>query len=257
MVLNSLQLEEDLIIFDLEDAVPEDKKEAARDYILNFLQEPKQLKKIAIRINSMETPYFYKDIHAIYESNVKLDYIVIPKAEVGISQIYRLLGIPLIPLIETAKGIKNIGNILSEEGVYMVSWASADLSFSLHGNINGYAKNDYIATKVAVEARAAGLDPIDKVYFDLQDSDGFREESIRSKNIGYAGKQVIHPSQVKIANEVFSPSKDEIEWAKNVIKTYNEAIQNNRGAIRLGGKLIDSVHIRMAESILKEIQQDK
>lgn len=255
-VLNSLQLDEDIIIFDLEDAVPENNKDLARDYILDFLQHQKTTKKVAIRINSMQTPYFYKDIYSIYKSNVKLDYIVIPKSEPGIGQIYRLLGIPLIPLIETARGIKDINDIVSEDGVIMVSWAAADLSFSLGGNISGYTKNDYISTAVAVAARSNGIAPIDKVYFDLQDANGFKEEAITSKNLGYAGKQVIHPSQVKIANQVFSPSKNEIEWAKNVINAYNESIKNNRGALKLEGKLIDSVHIRMARNILDEASQD-
>lgn len=256
MIINSLKLDEDIIIFDLEDAVPDEKKEYAREYILNFLIDKKTEKKIAIRINSMETPYFYRDINDIYNSDAKIDYVVVPKAEPGIGHIYGVLGIPLIPLIETVRGFKHIDNVISEDGVSMISWAAADFSLSMSGNINGYATNEYIATTVAVAARSAGIEPVDKVYFDLENTDGFKDEALKSRNLGYAGKQVIHPSQITTANEVFSPSREDLEWAEKVINTYNESIKTGKGALRLDGKLIDSVHIRMARNILEQSKDD-
>lgn len=255
MVVNSLKLDEDIIIFDLEDAVPEEKKDYAREYILNFLKNKKTNKKIAIRVNSMETPYFYRDINAIYGSDASIDYIVVPKAEPGIGHIHRVLGIPLIPLIETAYGFKHIDSIISEEGVSMISWAAADFSLSMNGNIKGYAENEYIATTVAVSARSAGIEPIDKVYFDIDNPVGFKEEAIKSRYLGYAGKQVIHPSQITDANSIFSPSREDIEWAKKVINAYNESAKTGKGALKLDGKLIDSVHIRVAKNILDQLME--
>lgn len=256
MVINSLKLDEDIIIFDLEDAVREEKKDFAREYILNFLKDKKTNKQTAIRINSMETPYFYRDINAIYGNDANIDYIVVPKAEPGIGHIHKVLGIPLIPLVETAYGFKHIDTVISEEGVAMVSWAAADFSLSMHGNIKGYAKNEYIATTVAVSARSAGIEPIDKVYFEIDNPDGFKEETLTSRYLGYAGKQLIHPSQISDANSIFSPSKEDIEWAERVINAYNESARTGKGALRLDGELIDSVHIRMAKNIMGQSSKE-
>ncbi len=256
MVINSLRLNADIIIYDLEDAVPDDKKDSARSYILEFLKTNIIKKAVAIRINSMETPYFYNDITSLLKTDAKIDYIMIPKACTGIKHIYRLLGIPLIPLIETAEGFTKINDIAHEDGVSMISWAAADFSLSVSGNIDGYAQNTYIATAVAVAARSAGILPIDKVYFDLNNINGFRDEAVRSKNLGFAGKQVIHPTQIDIANSVYAPSEEEINWAKMVIEEYNKSASQGRGALRIDGRLIDSVHIRMARNILDQADMD-
>ncbi len=251
MVGKSQSLDTDMIIFDLEDAVPETEKNGAREFILEFIQTNKINKKIAIRINDMDTGYFYHDIIAINSAEKKPDYLVVPKSELGLSHIYRHLGIPLIALIETAEGMNKLDDVISQEGVEMVSWAAGDLSFSAGGNIEGYSSNLYLKTKIIISARAHGIKAMDKVYFDLNNLDGFADECKESRSLGYEGKQVIHPSQVAIANQIFSPSREEIEWAKKIIKEYRASSSSGRGAINVDGQLVDSVHIRMAESILK------
>lgn len=257
MINHAIHSNADIIIFDLEDAVPDDKKDYARKYIIDFLNSNRVNKKIGIRINSMETPYFYQDMYDIYGSNFKPDYIIVPKSEDGINHIYKFLGIPLIALIETPSGVENANRIAAYDGVVMISYAAGDLSFSAGGNISGYLSNVYVKTKIVLAARSAGIEAVDKVYFDLENSEGFRLEAVEAKSLGYSGKQVIHPSQIDIASEVFSPSRDEIEWARSVIAEYGKSIKTGKGALRLNGELIDSVHIRMAKKILEAYETIK
>lgn len=100
-------------------------------------------------------------------------------------------------------------------------------------------------------AAAYGVDPIDRVFFDLKDLEGFKRECLEAKALGFVGKQVIHPSQIPIANEVFSPSQEEISWAERVVAAYEEAMRQGRGAIRLDDVMIDNVHYEIAKRILE------
>ena len=104
-------------------------------------------------------------------------------------------------------------------------------------------------------ANAYGVDTVDKVFFDLNDLNGFKKEAAESRGLGYAGKQVIHPSQVDMANEVFSPTVEELSWAERVLQAYEKASQVGRGAISLDGQLIDDVHHKLAKQILTRSQE--
>jgi Citrate lyase beta subunit len=116
--------------------------------------------------------------------------------------------------------------------------------------MQAYESNQVLRTIVVSAARAYGVDPIDRVYFDIKNIEGFRRECVEAKSLGFVGKQVIHPSQIPIANEVFSPSKEEIEWARRVVEAYEKAVREGRGAISLDGQLVDHVHYRLARRIL-------
>lgn len=140
---------------------------------------------------------------------------------------------------------------MRSEGVVGISYGIADLSLSLGGDHTFYENNQYIKTVIVATARAYDVDAIDKVYFDLKNQEGFRKECIEAKKLGYVGKQAIHPSQVDIANEVFSPTKEEIEWAKKVIGAYENAKKEGKGAIGLDDKLIDYVNYKIARKIIE------
>jgi len=107
-----------------------------------------------------------------------------------------------------------------------------------------------VKTLVVVAAAAYGLDAIDKVFFDLADEEGFRAEALEAKRLGYAGKQVVHPDQVRLSNEVFSPTVDELRNAKEIVESYEAAARAGKGAIRVGDRLVDAVHYRWAKRIL-------
>ncbi|WP_338602327.1 CoA ester lyase [Sulfolobus tengchongensis] len=251
MIRKSVELKADSIIFDFEDAVPPEDKEKARELLSKILKELDWGKReLCVRINSLQLLDSYKDIVAISRED-KITCIVVPKAENDLSFLYKATGKSLIPLIETAKGIVKIEDVIRSEGVVGISYGAADLALSLGGDYSFYERNEYIKTLIVSNAKAYDVDAIDKVYFDLKNVDGFRRECEEAKKLGYVGKQVIHPSQVEIANEVFSPTREEIEWAKKVIEAYEMAKKEGRGAIRLDDKLVDYVHYKIAKRIIE------
>ncbi|MFP3173227.1 MAG: CoA ester lyase [Vulcanisaeta sp.] len=246
----ALELRPDSVIIDLEDAVPIDGKENARKLISELLpQLDWGNKELCVRVNAPNTPWFYGDIDTVMKiDNVRC--IVIPKAEFDLGFIYKATGKEIEPLIETARGLLNIEEVVRSEGVTAVSYGIADFALSVGGVLQAYESNQVLRTMVVSAARAYGVDPIDRVYFDIKNIEGFRRECVEAKSLGFVGKQVIHPSQIPIANEVFSPSKEEIEWARRVVEAYEKAVREGRGAISLDGQLVDHVHYRLARRIL-------
>ena len=95
------------------------------------------------------------------------------------------------------------------------------------------------------------MEAVDNVFFDLNDPAGFRAEAVASRSLGFTGKQVIHPSQIPVANEVFSPSEEEVGWAQRVVREFEKAGVQKRGAIRVDGRLVDAVHYRLAKGVLE------
>ncbi|MCG2895116.1 MAG: CoA ester lyase [Vulcanisaeta sp.] len=251
----ALELNPDSVIIDLEDAVPVNAKEDARRLIRELLpQLDWGNKELCVRVNAPDTPWFYGDVDTVMRiDNVRC--IVVPKAEFSLDFIYRATGREIEPIIETARGLLNLEDIVRSEGVTAVSYGVADFALSVGGSLQAYESNQVIKTMVVAAARAYGVDPIDRVYFDIKDLDGFRRDCVEAKSLGFVGKQVIHPSQIPIANEVFSPSKEEVEWARRVVETYERAVKEGRGAINLDGKLVDYVHYRLARRILEIAKQ--
>jgi citrate lyase subunit beta/citryl-CoA lyase len=253
MIRKSTEIPADSIIFDLEDSVPLDEKQKAREILsmmLNSLDWGKR--ELGVRINPLYSSESLYDLLSLLKLE-KISVILIPKAEGDLSHIYKLTGKNIIPIIETVKGLLKIEDIVRSEGVNGITYGIADFALSAGGNVKFYESNYYIKTKIVVTAKAYDVDPIDKVFFDLKDSEGFRKECVEAKNLGYEGKQVIHPTQVEIANSIFSPSDEEIRWAKNVIEAYEKAVKEGRGAIRLNDQLIDAVHYRLAKKIISKI----
>ncbi|AHC50810.1 citryl-CoA lyase [Sulfolobus acidocaldarius SUSAZ] len=251
MIRKSIELKADSIVFDLEDAVPPEDKEKARELLVKLINELEwRNKELCVRMNSLQLVDAYRDIVTISKLD-KISCIVVPKAEGDLSFLHKATGKDLIPLIETGKGLIKVEDIVRSEGVVGVSYGIADLSLSVGGDYNFYEKNEFVKTYVVTTAKAYDVDPIDKVYFDLKNVDGFRRECEEAKKLGFVGKQVIHPTQVEIANQVFSPTAEEIEWARRVIEAYDNAKREGRGTIRLDDKLVDYVHYKIAKRILE------
>ncbi|ADN49419.1 HpcH/HpaI aldolase/citrate lyase family protein [Vulcanisaeta distributa] len=246
----ALELKPDSVIIDLEDAVPIDGKESARKLIRELLpQLDWKGKELCVRVNDPKTPFFYADIDTVYKIDV-VKCIVIPKAEFDLSFVYKATGREIEPLIETARGLLRVEDVIRSEGVTAVSYGAADFALSVGGVVKTYEQSQVLKTLVVSAARAYGVDPIDKVFFDIKDIEGFRKECVEAKSMGFIGKQVIHPSQIPVANEVFSPSEEEINWARRVVEAYEKAVREGRGAISLEGQLVDYVHYKLAKRIL-------
>jgi citrate lyase subunit beta/citryl-CoA lyase len=254
-IRKSAELDADSYIFDLEDSVPPDDKERARELLSKLLQELDwRGKEICVRINPIHTANGILDLVYISRWD-KVSCIMIPKAEGDLSFIYRATGRSILPLIETAKGLLRIEDIARSEGITAITWGPADLALSVGGELSAYEGNIYIKSLVAITASTYGIDAIDKVYFKIEDLEGFRRDAIEAKKLGYVGKTVIHPSQIEIANEIFIPSKEEIEWARKVIELFDEAVKKGKGAARMGDQMIDAVHYRIARRILERIPE--
>jgi len=139
--------------------------------------------------------------------------------------------------------------VLPLDGVAALSYGASDLALSVHGSVKTYEANTFVKMKVVVAARAAGVDPLDKVYFDIRNTEGFRAEAREAKELGYSCRHVIHPDQIPVANEVFNPSREELEWAEKVVKAYELASSKGRGALIVDGALVDAVHYGLAKSL--------
>ena len=243
----------DSIIFDLEDAVPPSEKGNARQLLKRLLGETRMngAKELCVRINSSSTP-FAKDDIAEFRDFGKLSTFVVPKADHQFIKELSLIGKKLIPLIETPRGFLEMEDIARSNGVVALGFGAADFANSVGGRVETYMKNIHVKTQLAIVSRAYGVDPIDNVFFGVSDLSGFREEARQSKELGFAGKQVIHPTQIEIANEMFSPSQEEIEHSRVVVEAYERAQSNKIGAIKIDEHLVDAVHYRQAKEILEK-----
>jgi citrate lyase subunit beta / citryl-CoA lyase len=265
----------DLVFLDLEDAVPAGRKEESRHKAITALNDIDWGRTArAIRINGLDTTWCHDDvIEVVTRAGANLDTIIVPKArtardvwwvDVLLTQLESKLGlakqIRLEVLIEEVEGLANaeaiavasprLDALIFGVGDFSLSQgARVDTNFVPLGEYPGdfwhYARN-----KVIVAARIAGIDAIDAPYPDFKDVDGYQRDARRASLLGYTGKWAIHPSQVPIANTVYSPTLDEIALARRNVAAYREAEANGRGAVAVNGVLVDAAHVKMAEQTL-------
>lgn len=267
----------DTIMLDLEDAVAPDEKEAARGCVITGLQTldwRSRGKTVSLRINGIDTHYMYRDvIDVVEQAGNHLDTILIPKVGVPadvylvdalLTQIEDAMAmshrVGIEVLIETALGVANVEAIAqSSRRLEAMHFGPADLAASLRarttsiGGLNpDYPGDQWHAslTRVAVACRAYGLRPIDGPFGDFSDPAGFRAAARRVAALGYEGKWAIHPSQVALANEVFTPSPEEIDRAARILVALEGAAAAGKGAAVLDGKMIDAASARMAENVV-------
>jgi len=265
----------DLVFLDLEDAVPPAFKEESREKAIGALNDLDWGRTArAVRINGLDTRWCHDDIiEVVTRAGDKLDTIVIPKArtardvwwvDVLLTQLETKLGlsnhIRLEVLIEEVEGLANAEEIAaSSTRLDAVIFGVGDFSLSQGARVDTnfvpiteypgdfwhYARN-----KIMVAARIAGIDAIDAPYPDFKDVEGYERDARRASVIGYTGKWAIHPSQVPIANTVYSPTEAEIALAKRNVAAYREAESKGRGAVGVEGVLVDAAHVKMAEELL-------
>jgi malyl-CoA/(S)-citramalyl-CoA lyase len=285
----------DVIFLDLEDAVAPDDKPQARKNIIEAINDVDWGNKtLAVRINGLDTHYMYRDVVDVVENaGERIDLIMIPKVGTA-SDVYAVdmlvtqieaakgrkkrIGFELI--IETALGMANIDEIATaSKRNESLHFGVADYAASTKAQTTGiggpnpsygiltdkdgdkprdYHWGDmwhYATARMVVAARAAGLRPVDGPFGDFSDPEGFKAHARRAAVLGCEGKWAIHPSQIALANEVFSPSEAEIAKAKRILEAMVQAQNEGRGAVALDGKLIDFASIRQAEVMVKKAEQ--
>jgi citrate lyase subunit beta/citryl-CoA lyase len=266
MLLNGALLGSDSIIFDLEDAVSPDEKDAARILVSNLLGSLDFNKReIIIRINSIGTPYWQKDLDAVIPR--KPDAIMPTKVSSGddvravsacIEKIEKENGlapgkIGIVPLLETALGIENAFDIArSDKRVLALFLGAEDLTADLRCK-RTRAGNEvlYARSRLVNAARAAGIEACDTPFAAIDDEDGLIADAELAKSLGYSGKAAISPRQISIINEIFSPSKEDIEYAQSVFRAIESAHAQGKGAVSLNGKMIDAPIVERARQVLE------
>jgi len=277
MFEKALNSKADYIFLDLEDAVSPMDKISARQNVIKALKEinwREKGKTISVRINSPDTYYMYKDlIDIVEEVGEKLDTILLPKAGTA-SDVYMIdclltqietskklnnkIGIEC--LIETALGMSNIKEIAkSSDRLEALHFGVADYAASLRARtvVIGGLNPDYPGdqwhhglSQLVMTCRAYGLRAIDGPFGDFNDPDAYIEAAKRGAAIGIEGKWAIHPSQIELANKVFSPPSSEVTKAKRILEELDKAAKAGKGAAQLDGRMIDAASARMAENIV-------
>ena len=277
MFEKALNSKADYIFLDLEDAVSPMDKISARQNVIKALKEinwREKGKTISVRINSPDTHYMYKDlIDIVEEVGEKLDTILLPKAGTA-SDVYMIdclltqietskklntkIGIEC--LIETALGMSNIKEIAKSSGrLEALHFGVADYAASLRARtvVIGGLNPDYPGdqwhhglSQLVMTCRAYGLRAIDGPFGDFNDPDAYIEAAKRGAAIGIEGKWAIHPSQIELANKVFSPPSSEVIKAKRILEELDKAAKAGKGAAQLDGRMIDAASARMAENIV-------
>jgi citrate lyase subunit beta / citryl-CoA lyase len=265
-----LGLEVDGLILDLEDSVSPDKKESARRAVAEALAAADfGRKEKVVRINALSTEYGAADLKDVLRA--RPDTLLVPKVDRAediqaydrrMSAIEAQEGLPpgsigLIALIESSWGIVNIESIaLASPRMTGLLFGAADFTRDTHGSITADRQELlYPMMRILLAARIAGLDALDTPYFDIKDAAGLERHSRQAKAMGYDGKALIHPGQVDIVNRVFTPSTEELTQARRIIEVFEKARQEGKGAAQLDGKLVENVHVAMAERLLSIARQ--
>jgi citrate lyase subunit beta/citryl-CoA lyase len=260
----ALSLDADAVILDLEDACPAAEKIATRAVVVEALQRPRKARGY-VRVNPLSTEYGYGDIVATVRAGV--DGLVIPKIERAdelrtavwlVEQIEREQGLEpgaldLLPIIETGLGLANV-RAIAEAGTRVRRLAFGAGDFTLDLDIAWSADEAEFApyrAAMVLASRAAGLEPpIDTVWVDLPNVDGFARSAARARAQGFQGKLCIHPDQVAVVHAAFSPSSDQMTWATKVVAAFEEAERTGSAAIRVDGQFIDYPFVYKARRIL-------
>lgn len=267
----------DLVFLDLEDSVSPTEKVGARAKAVKALKTLDWGKKTrAVRINDLETEYAYQDIISLVEeAGEYIDIIIIPKikspkdvwwVDVLLSQIEKRLKrtrrIGLEVLIEEVEAMLNLEEIArSSPRLEAMIFGPADYSASqgmdsrvIEGHLDTYPGDPwhYARNKIAIAAHAAGIDAIDGAFPDFKNAEGYRRECRHAKVLGFVGKWAIHPGQISIAHEVFSPTQEEVDYARKLDAAYAESLASGLGAVAINGKMIDAAIVRSLRNTIQK-----
>jgi malyl-CoA/(S)-citramalyl-CoA lyase len=285
----------DVVFLDLEDAVAPEEKERARANVIEALLDLDwSACAVSVRINALDTPWCYRDIVEVVEAaGHRLDLVLVPKVgrpaqlefvAILLSQIEAARGlapIGLSALIETAEGMANVEAIAAScpGRLEALVFGVADFAASVGARTTriGAPSPDYAVltdpdargvrerhwgdlwhaalARLVVAARAHGLRPIDGPFGDIGDEEGYLAAARRAAALGCEGKWAVHPAQIPLANEVFSPPEEQVEEARRILAALEQAAAEGKGAVALDGRLVDAASIRMARGLVAKAER--
>ncbi|MDF2140955.1 L-malyl-CoA/beta-methylmalyl-CoA lyase [Paenirhodobacter sp. CAU 1674] len=281
----------DVINLDLEDSVaPNDKAQARRNIIQASHEIDWNTKYLSVRINGLDTPYWYRDVvELLEEGSERIDQIMIPKVGCA-ADVYavdalitaietakgRTKKVSLEVIIESAAGIAHVEEIAaSSPRLQAMSLGAADFAASMGmqtTGIGGTQENYYMLregakywsdpwhwaqTAIVAACRTHGILPVDGPFGDFSDDEGFRAQALRSATLGMVGKWAIHPKQIALANEVFTPSDAAVAEAREILAAMEDAKARGEGATVYKGRLVDIASIKQAEVIVRQSEMIK
>ena len=278
----------DVVNIDLEDSVaPDDKAEARKNAIQAIGDIDWGTKTLSVRINGLDTPYWYRDVVDLLEQGSdRLDQIMIPKVgcaedlyavDALVTAVERATGrtkpLGFEVIIESAAGISHVEAIAAgSPRLRAMSLGAADFAASMGmqtTGIGGTQENYYMhhagqkywadpwhwaQAAIVAACRTHGVLPVDGPYGDFSDDDGFRAQALRSATLGMVGKWAIHPKQVALANEVFTPTEAAVTEAREILAAMDEAKRSGQGATVYKGRLVDIASIKQAEVIVRQAE---
>jgi malyl-CoA/(S)-citramalyl-CoA lyase len=252
----------DAVFIDLEDAViPELKVEARAKAIAAINGLDWAHRRLGVRVNDLATEWGAGDLVALAKGAPSLGFAILPKCDTpadvaAADAMLRGTDIRLFALIESARGVAECEAIAgaSPRMAGMV-FGPGDYSLDV-GVLDGSLDTSFALARIANAARAFGLEPIDGPYFEIANSDGLRAACRRATSFGFEGKMAIHPTQVEVANEMFSPPAQQVAWAREVLDAMAAAGREGRGAVKTkSGEMIDLVHIKIARKVLERAER--
>jgi citrate lyase beta subunit len=272
----------DAVFLDLEDAVEPDSKAAARTDVVHAFEELDwEDRPVLFRANALDTPYFYRDLIEVVErAGDSLDSVMIPKVNrpedlYAVSMLLSQLElamelergkIRLEAQIESAEGLANVDSIASATSrLEALHFGPGDFAASMSMPQTSIGVMDewdeaypghrfhYAMQRIVVAARATGLRVLDGPVADYSDEEGLRRSCLIAHSLGFDGKWCIHPAQIAIVNETFSPTARDVEWAKKVVAAYEEANATGSGSVSVDGHMVDAASIKLARNTLGKV----
>ena len=247
-------LDADAIILDMEDAVAEEAKISAREIAAQSLRKDAFPMDVLVRINHPDSPHFGADVKSL-QAVEKLNGIVIPKVEDADTVQKAADALPHLPLwanIETPKAVLQLETIAQSDKLSGIIAGVNDLKASLQipptSEWQPRTGLHHTLSHMVLVARAYGLAVMDGVYNRITDLDGLKSECAEGRTLGFDGKSLIHPSHLDITNRAFTPSEEELQTARALVQAYETS---SGGAIRLGGEMVEELHVRRARAVLQ------
>lgn len=286
MHLKALPSPADVVMLDLEDSVPLEAKDAARDQVIHTLlsQTPGQ-RTIALRMNAIDSPMGYRDLlEVVTTAGDRIDTVVVPKVNhpgdihfvdrllTGIERYHEIVTpIGIEASIESAEGMACIGEIArASRRIRTLIFGIADYSASVGArivSISGHGENEadiypghrwnFALSRIVMAAKANGAMAIDSPYGNFRDPEGLKRSAGMAASLGCDGKWAIHPDQIECINQAFSPTAEEIQRAKRILAADTAARAEGKGAVAVDGRMVDQATVHLAQQLWQQAQHLK
>lgn len=243
----------DAVILDLEDAVAEVDKPAAREALLATPVDPQ---RVIVRVNPATSPHYLDDLAAIAKTAYSVVMLAKTESAAQVTDLHLAIGASVLGLCETPRGILQAPQIGEAAGCIGLMWGAEDLIADIGGTTSRFSREGrrlgqyrdaarFARSQVLLAAAAAGRFAVDSVHLDIDDLDGQRAEAVDAVACGFCATACIHPNQVPVIREAYAPPPDLVDWARQVLSQAGE-----RGVFQLAGQMIDEPLLRQAEAIL-------